>query len=113
MADLETRQAQIAERIRTARENAGLSQGQAAKQLGLARPSITEAEQGRRKVSAVELAEMAKLYGVTIGWLAGENDNLDATHDPIQLAAREIASLNREDLDAVLQLVRSIRLRKS
>ena len=36
------KQLQIAGRIRIARENAGLSQGQAAKLLGVARPTITE-----------------------------------------------------------------------
>lgn len=110
MADLEKRQSQIAQRIRVARENAGLSQGQAAKILGIHRPSLTEAEQGRRKVSAAELAEMAKLYRVGAGWLTCEDgDEPDPERDQIQLVAREIASLKQEDLDTVLRLVRSIR----
>ena len=52
----EKKQEQIANRIRTARENAGLSQGQAAKLLGFQRPTISEIEAGRRRVTAVELA---------------------------------------------------------
>lgn len=114
MTDLEKRQTQIAQRIRSARENAGLTQGQAAKFLGIHRPSLTEAEQGRRKVSAAELAEMAKLYHVGIGWLAcEEGDEPDPARDQIQLVAREIASLKEEDLDTVLRLVRSIRSKES
>jgi transcriptional regulator with XRE-family HTH domain len=110
MTDLEKRQAQIAQRIRLARENAGLSQGQAAKLLGIHRPSLTETEQGRRKVSAAELAVMAKLYRVRIGWLAcEEDDEPEPARDQIQLVAREIASLKKDDLDNVLRLVRSIR----
>lgn len=110
MTDLEKRQAQISQRIRTARENSGLSQGQAAKLLGIHRPSLTEAEQGRRKVSAAELAEMAKLYRVGVGWLAcEEGDEPDPERDQIQLVAREIASLKEDDLANVLRLVRSIR----
>ena len=110
--DLEKKQKQIAGRLRLARENAGLSQGQAAKQLGVARPTITECEAGRRKVSAAELLVMAKLYGVGVVWLAcGDEEAIDPDRDRIELAAREIAGLKDEDLASVLQLVRSIRAR--
>ncbi len=52
MTDIEKKTQQIAVRARLARENSGLSQGQAAKRLGLLRPSLTESEAGRRKISA-------------------------------------------------------------
>lgn len=112
MSDLEKKQLQIAARVRLARENAGLSQGQAAKHLTIPRPSLTEVEAGRRKVSAVELTTMAKLYGVSLAWLACEEDEAtDPDRDRIELAAREIAGLKQADLENVLQLVRSIRAR--
>lgn len=62
----------IAERLRTARETAGLTQSQSAKLLGLHRPSISEIEAGRRKVSGDELKQFADIYGVGVAWLAGE-----------------------------------------
>jgi len=112
MSDLEKKNQQIAARARVARENSGLSQGQAAKRLGMPRPSLTEVEAGRRKISAVELTEMAKLYGVSLAWLACEDEaSSDPERDRIELAAREIAGLKRDDLESVLQLVRSIRTR--
>jgi len=111
--DLDAKQRQIASRIRVARESAGLTQGQAAKQLGMVRPTLTECEAARRKVSAAELTEMAKLYGVGVAWLAGEEQaGADPDRDRIELAAREIAGLKEEDLASVLQLVRSIRSRE-
>lgn len=110
--NLEKKQEQIASRIRVARENAGLSQGQAAKQLGFQRPTISEIDAGRRKVTAAELTAMAKLYGVGVAWLACENDDAaDPERDRIELAARAIAGLKEVDFDNVLQLVRSIRAR--
>jgi transcriptional regulator with XRE-family HTH domain len=110
MSDLERKHQQIALRARIARENAGLSQGQAAKHLTIARPSLTEVEAGRRKISAVELAALAKLYGVSLAWLACEDDEVtNPDRARIELAAREIASLKPADLENVLQLVRSIR----
>ncbi len=96
-----------ATRLRLARENAGLSQGQVAKMLGLNRPSISEAEAGRRKVSTKELVELARIYDVDIAWLAGSETKED---DPrIELAARELAKLRSEDLDRLLQLLSSMR----
>lgn len=112
MSDIERKSQQIAARARVARENSGLSQGQAAKRLAIPRPSLTEVEAGRRKISAAELTEMAKLYGVGLAWLACEDEaSSDPERDRIELAAREIAGLKRDDLESVLQLVRSIRSR--
>ena len=100
----------IAERIRKARELAGLSQGQAAKILGLHRPSITAAEAGNRKVSAEEISKFADLYKVGVSWLLGEGEQqLDPSDSKMQLAARELKKLKPEDLDTVLQVIASIR----
>jgi transcriptional regulator with XRE-family HTH domain len=52
---------QIASRLRLARESAGLSQGQVAKKMNLHRPTVSEIEAGRRRVSAEELARFAEL----------------------------------------------------
>jgi transcriptional regulator with XRE-family HTH domain len=101
----------LAARCRTARENAGLSQGQAAKKLGIARSSLTQAEAGNRKISADELVAMAGLYGVSLAWLADTDEAPEPETDRIELAARELARLKPEDLQSVLQLVRSIRSR--
>lgn len=110
MTDLDKKSQQIAARARVARENSGLSQGQAAKKLGLSRPSLTESEAGRRKISAAELTEMASIYGVSVSWLACEDEtSVDADRDRIELAARELAGLKKEDLENVIQLVKSIR----
>src|SRR3989304_5153549 len=67
------KQKAIASRIALARAQAGLSQGQVARLMKLHRPSISELEAGRRKVSADELGVMAKLYGVSVSWLACED----------------------------------------
>jgi len=100
----------IAERLRAAREQAGLSQGQVAKLLGMHRPTISEIEAGRRRVSAEELARFAQTYDVSVGWLADEaGDGANAPDARVQLAARELSKLKREDLDKVLNLLASLR----
>lgn len=63
----------IAARLRVAREAAGLSQGQVAKLMGLHRPTISEIEAGRRRVTGEELVQFAKLLPRGRG-LADERD---------------------------------------
>ena len=99
----------IATRLRLARNQAGLSQGQVGSQLGLQRPSVSEIEAGRRRVTAEELARMAGLYGVSMDWLAnGETGEEDPQ---IELAARELTKLRKEDLAAILRLLKTLRRR--
>lgn len=98
---------ELAARLRAAREQAGLSQGQVAKLLDYNRPTISEIEAGRRKVSAEELSRFAEAYGVTIGWLADETPQKP---DPaIELAARNLATLKSEDLNKVIRLLQTLK----
>jgi transcriptional regulator with XRE-family HTH domain len=103
------RASNIASKLRTARENAGLSQGQVAKLLNVHRPTISEIEAGRRKVSSEELVKFADLYSVSVGWLTLSNaEDEDAKQNRIQIAARELAKLKKEDLDKVIELLISL-----
>lgn len=100
----------IAERLRQAREAAGLSQGQVAKLLGMHRPTITEIEAGRRKVSAEELGALANAYGATVQWLASDQDDSPIPEDDkILLAAREIARMRDADIDRLISVLRMLR----
>src|SRR5437763_9831560 len=97
---------QIHDRLRVARENAGLSQGQVAKMMGYHRPTISEIEAGRRKVSTEELSTFANYYGVTTNWLLSESEKEDPV---VELAARELSKLKKADLERFLRLLRSLK----
>ena len=100
----------IAKRLRSAREQAGLSQGQVAKLLGLHRPSVSEVEAGRRSVTAEELAKLARLYGVSISWLAGSGEESAGLQTAkVRLAARELRKLKPADVDRLLRLLAALR----
>jgi transcriptional regulator with XRE-family HTH domain len=99
----------IGARLRAAREEAGLSQGQAAKLLGTHRPTISEIEAGRRRVQADELSQFAKMYHVSVSWLLGEEGGVDPHEEKARVAARELMKLKAEDLDRVMNLVKSFR----
>lgn len=97
----------LAGRLRAAREQAGLSQGQVARFLGVHRPTISEIEAGRRKVKTEELSQLSELYDASISWLMNAEPEIE---DPrIELAARELAKLSDDDLERVLALLRTMR----
>lgn len=101
---------EIGARLRLAREQAGLSQGQIARLMGYHRPTISEIEAGRRKVASDELLAFARHYGVSVSWLL---DHSDEQQDPaVELAARELSKLKKEDLDRFLRILRSMKKRK-
>lgn len=100
----------IASRLSIARQNAGLSQAQAATLLKIPRPSVSEIEAARRKVSAEELVMFASIYEVDIKWLSGQDaDHADSVRDKLQLAARNLAKLKTEDLNKVIELLTSVK----
>lgn len=72
----EKRQAQdrIRSRLLQARERSGLTQTQAAKAIGKHQPYISKREAGDRDIAAVELEELAKIYGVPITFFFDSQD---------------------------------------
>ena len=110
MSEHVPRRQAIASRLRLAREMAGLTQGQVAKAQGWHRPTVSEIEAGRRKVSAEEVAALAEMYGVNVPWVIGEEDEeANGAADRVKLAARELNKLRDEDLDRVVQLIQALR----
>lgn len=97
----------LAARLRAAREQAGLSQGQVAKLMSLHRPTISEIEAGRRRVVSEELTKFADIYKVTVAWLMGEEGG--GADVRVELAARELSKLKEEDLNRVLDLLQSLK----
>lgn len=100
----------LGQRLRWAREQAGLSQGQIARMLGYHRPTISQIEAGQRVVRPDELARFAELYDVKEAWIIKGDSVLDEESDPrIELAARELRKLKADDLDAILRLIKVMR----
>ena len=91
----------IAARLKEARILAGLSQEQAADKMGLQRPTISEIESGRRKVSADELIQFAGLYKVDTSWLLHQESD-----DDVKFAARELNKLSKKDREKLFALLK-------
>ena len=110
MQPLDDSRKRIARRLRAAREQAGLSQGQVARLMGWHRPTISQIEAADRRVSAEELRELAIHYHVSVGWLTGCASDESAGLPPeLELAAKELHRLKPEDLNRVIELLRTLR----
>ncbi|MCE9620186.1 MAG: helix-turn-helix domain-containing protein [Planctomycetes bacterium] len=99
----------IANRLRIAREQAGLSQGQVAKLMGWHRPTMSQIEAGQRRVAAEELPLFAQHYRVSVSWLTKTEDPDKEAVDPqLELAAKELRRLKPADLKRVIKLLTAI-----
>jgi transcriptional regulator with XRE-family HTH domain len=105
----ETDPAAIGERLRWAREQAGLTQTQIARMLDYHRPTISQIEVGQRVVRPDEIARFASLYGVQETWIIHGDRGIAANDARVEIAARELGKLRKEDLDTILKVIKVMR----
>src|SRR5216684_1447656 len=102
--------AELARRLRNSRAESGLSQSQAAAATRLSRVAIAEIEAGRRKVSSLELAALAKAYGQDIAVLVGGIIAEDAYGSPVvSYLARTAKQLEPHDQEQLLRFAEYLR----
>jgi transcriptional regulator with XRE-family HTH domain len=102
----------LGQRLKEAREYLGLSQEFVADQLGVPRASLSAMETGRRKVSSLELKQLARLYKQTVQYFYGEDETLPQAqpNDEAMLAIFRTANdLTVEDRQQVLRFAQFLR----
>lgn len=99
----------LGERLRSAREYLGLSQGDVAEFLGLSRPAVTNMEMGNRKVSADELARLTRLYHRPYEYFMGETtkEEMDITTAALYRTTRDLSDRDREQVLSFAQFLRA------
>ena len=102
---------QLGNRLREARKYLGLKQEDVATYLKIPRTALTDIENGQRKVEAMELTRIAKLYRQPVSYFTGE-DEVSATL-PIDVAhlARQVAELSQQDRDELSRFAEYLRVR--
>jgi len=98
-------------RLREAREFLGLSQEEVAKTLDIPRASVSAMEGGKRKVSSLELRDLAALYRTSVDRLLGiETEQPEEIRDQGARALfRATKDLTPDERDRVVQFARFLR----
>jgi transcriptional regulator with XRE-family HTH domain len=102
----EARQRRLAERLKETREYLGLSQQFVAEQSGISRVAISAIENGKRKVEALELEALSRIYQYPVAYF------LDGTLDDpttVVTLAREARGLSNDDVEEVLRFARFLK----
>lgn len=102
----DTRRARLAERLREAREYLGLSQQFVADNTRIPRVAISEIENGKRRVEAIELEALGALYKYPVSYfLEGALEEPET----IRALAREAQGLTDTDREEVLRFAQFLK----
>lgn len=95
--------------LREARESLGFPQGVVADHLGIPRPSVSDMESGRRKVTFLELKQLAALYRRPISYFSGEEVYGDVSDETTVELFRAASDLSDQDREQVLRFAQFLR----
>lgn len=105
-------QERLGNRLRESREYLGLSQEFVAEHLGIPRVSISAMENGKRKVSSLELKQLARIYKQPLSYFLGEDEFArdEQSQDVIFGALyRTTRALSTQDRQQVLRFAQFLR----
>lgn len=102
----EERQQRLVERLREAREYLGLSQQFVAAHTGIPRLAVSAIENGKRKVEALELEALARLYKHPVTFFL---DGALSEPETVRALAREARSLTDKDREEVLRFAQFLK----
>lgn len=103
--------AMIAERIRAAREDAGMSRAALSKVTGVSARTIERMEAGDQQVTVPRLRAISEATSHPLAWLQGDMDELNDTADDISSRSPRAAMVDRDIQDVRAALVRLDELR--
>ena len=110
-ANGEEERRRLGDRLREARKYLGLKQEDVASYLKIPRTALTDIENGQRRVEAIELTRLAKLYRQPAAYFTGEDE---ASADlPVDVAhlARRAADLSQQDRQELARFAEYLRAR--
>lgn len=120
MSDLALRQdsdeeerRRLGDRLREARKYLGLKQEEVATYLKIPRTGLTDIENGQRRVEAIELTRLARLYRQSVGYFTGEDEASASLPPDVAHLARRVADLSAQDRAELGRFADYLRTRSS
>lgn len=103
----------LGERLREARKYLGLKQEEVATYLKIGRTALTEIESGHRRVEAIELTRLARLYRQSLGYFTGEDEVSACLPADVAHLARRVADLSSDDREELARFADYLRSRSA
>jgi Zn-dependent peptidase ImmA (M78 family)/DNA-binding XRE family transcriptional regulator len=97
----QTNPVEVGERLRIAREAAGISQANAATAIEVARTTLIAIEQGQRRIRMGELQKLARLYGTSVNALLRQ----EAIQVDLAPRFRKLSGSSNASVDAAAKLL--------
>lgn len=107
----EVERRRLGERLREARKYLGLKQEDVAAYLSIPRTALVDIESGQRRVEAIELMRLAKLYKQPGSYFTGEDAAAAALPPSVAHLARQAAELSDQDREELSRFVEYLRAR--
>lgn len=101
----------LGDRLREARKYLGLKQEEVATYLKIPRTALTDIENGQRKVEAIELTRLARLYRQSVAYFTGEDEAAVSMTPDVAHLARQAAKLSQKDRDELGRFAEFLRAR--
>ena len=102
----------LGERLREAREYLGFSQEEVATYLEVSRSALSNIESGQRKVEALELKKLARLYKRPVSYFTGDETEGESYGEDIAHLARKASELSADDRAELGRFADFLRARK-
>ncbi|MDQ0138119.1 transcriptional regulator with XRE-family HTH domain [Neorhizobium galegae] len=109
--DDEIERQKLGDRLKEARKYLGLKQEEVATYLKIPRTALTDIENGQRRVEAIELTRLAKLYRQPVGFFTGEDEASASLPIDVAHLARRAADLSKTDRDELGRFAEYLRAR--
>lgn len=103
----------LGDRLREARKYLGLTQEEVAGYLRIPRTALSDIESGQRRVEAIELTRLARLYRQSVGYFTGEDEMSAELPPDVAHLARRVADLSMEDREELGRFAEYLRARAS
>lgn len=109
----EIERTEMARLLKESREYLELSQDEVARELGVPRTAISLIESGQRKVDAIELQKLAKLYQRPMGFFTGEDLAASGLPEDVEHLARTASKLSTQDRQQLTEFAAYLRARSA
>ena len=98
-------------RLREAREYLGLSQDEVAKYLGVPRTALSHIESGQRRIDALEMKKVARLYKQQVAHFTGGDQPDEGLPEDVAHLARAAVGLSETDRKELSRFADYLRVR--